>query len=103
VSVRRSGGRPSRVPDADLETVRRELARYPRLRRYAADVRKDEIVVCEPASSPSLLPRPDVDRLTVFGVLDPHGQVPRLQRPEGQAAVQRPRGADLPALLWRDP
>jgi hypothetical protein len=53
VSVKRSGGQASRVPDADLEVVRRELARHPHLRHYAADVRKDEIVVHEPLGLPA--------------------------------------------------
>ena len=48
VSVRRKLQRPSLVPRADVATVRTELARYPGLRRYAVDVRKDEIIIYEP-------------------------------------------------------
>jgi hypothetical protein len=51
VSVKRSGGPPSLVPHADVDTVRRELARHAHLRHYAVDVRKDEIIVYEPEGS----------------------------------------------------
>jgi hypothetical protein len=53
VSVRRVGGRPSRVPDAGVDMVRRELARHGHLRPYAVDVRNDEIIVCEPDGLPA--------------------------------------------------
>ncbi len=51
VSVKRVGGRSGLVPQADVDAVRREMARHDRLRHYAVDVRKDEIIVYEPEGS----------------------------------------------------
>jgi hypothetical protein len=48
VSVRRIATPPSPIPEADVEAVRRELARHVHLRYYAVEARRKEILVCEP-------------------------------------------------------
>ena len=89
VSVRRTCGPPSLVPQADVDTVRRELARHPRLQHYAVDVRRDEIIVYERRLGvPGQARRP----ANALG-----------QRPEDYTSRLRVRPQYAPAKFGRDP